>query len=53
MNGNGRSPVDRGIQRGDWVVVPEGTPHWFAQIDGALVLMSIHLPHAGGTASSR
>lgn len=23
MNGNGRSPVDRGIQRGDWVMVTQ------------------------------
>jgi hypothetical protein len=27
-------------------MVPEGVPHWFGEIDGALVLMSIHVPHA-------
>jgi len=32
------------IGPGDFVLVPEKTPHWFTQIDGALVLMSIHLP---------
>jgi hypothetical protein len=30
-------------------MVPEKTAHWFTQIDGTLVLMSIHLPNAGGT----
>jgi mannose-6-phosphate isomerase-like protein (cupin superfamily) len=43
----------RRLARGDWVMVPEKTPHWFTQIEGALVLMSIHLPHPAGTSSSR
>src|SRR5262245_4511038 len=43
----------RKLAKGDWVMVPERTPHWFTQIDGTLVLMSIHLPHAGSTTSSR
>jgi len=43
----------RRIAKGDWVMVPEKTPHWFTQIDGTLVLMSIHLPHAPTTTSSR
>ena len=43
----------RHIAKGDWVMVPEKTPHWFSQIDGTIVLMSIHLPHAAGTAPSR
>ncbi len=34
----------RKLAAGDWVLVPEKTPHWFTQIDGALVLMSVHLP---------
>ena len=34
------------VTKGDFVMVPEGVPHWFGEIDGALVLMSIHLPHA-------
>lgn len=34
------------VSKGDFVMVPEGVPHWFGEIDGALVLMSIHLPHA-------
>ena len=43
----------RHIAKGDWIMVPEKTPHWFSQIDGTIVLMSIHLPHAAGTAPSR
>jgi mannose-6-phosphate isomerase-like protein (cupin superfamily) len=38
--------ASRAIKKGDWVLVPEKTPHWFTQIDGALVLMSVHLPSA-------
>jgi len=43
----------RRLAKGDWVMVPEKTAHWFTQIDGTLVLMSIHLPHPPGTTSSR
>jgi len=32
------------VAKGDFFVVPEGTPHWFNTIDGTLVLMSLHLP---------
>ncbi len=38
-NGNARD-----IAKGDFVMVPQGTPHWFSKINGTLVLMSIHLP---------
>jgi mannose-6-phosphate isomerase-like protein (cupin superfamily) len=41
--------IDGGSSRklgpGDFVLVPEKTPHWFTQIDGALVLMSLHIAH--------
>jgi mannose-6-phosphate isomerase-like protein (cupin superfamily) len=36
--------TSRKLAKGDWVMVPEKTPHWFTQVEGALVLMSIHLP---------
>ena len=36
----------RRVAKGDYIMVPEGTPHWFGEVDGALVLMSIHLPRA-------
>jgi mannose-6-phosphate isomerase-like protein (cupin superfamily) len=42
------SAIDGGTRRkvvkGDWVMVPEKTAHWFTELDGTLVLMSIHLP---------
>jgi mannose-6-phosphate isomerase-like protein (cupin superfamily) len=38
----------RRISKGDFILVPEKTAHWFGEIDGALVMMSLHLPH--GTA---
>jgi mannose-6-phosphate isomerase-like protein (cupin superfamily) len=51
------SAIDGGMSRrlakGDWVMVPEKTAHWFTQIEGTLVLMSIHLPHAAGTPAPR
>ncbi|MEP7351619.1 MAG: cupin domain-containing protein [Acidobacteriota bacterium] len=33
----------RNIGKGDFIVVPEKTAHWFSQINGTLVLMSFHL----------
>ena len=33
------------IAKGDFVMVPENTPHWFSAIDGSVTLMSLHLPH--------
>jgi mannose-6-phosphate isomerase-like protein (cupin superfamily) len=36
--------TSRKIAKGDFVMVPEGVPHWFSAIDGELTLMSLHLP---------
>ena len=38
--------TSRHIAKGDFIMVPEGTPHWFSAIDGTIVLMSLHLPRA-------
>ena len=38
----------RQIAKGDFVMVPENTAHWFSQINGVLVVMSLHVPHSGG-----
>jgi mannose-6-phosphate isomerase-like protein (cupin superfamily) len=35
------------LSKGDFAIVPENTPHWFSKIDGAIVLMSIHMPRSG------
>ena len=32
------------IGKGDFILVPEGVPHWFSKIDSELTLMSLHLP---------
>ena len=34
----------RTIAKGDFVIVPENTAHWFSAINGTLVLMSLHVP---------
>jgi len=36
--------MSRNIGKGDFIIVPENTPHWFSAINGTLVLMSIHVP---------
>ena len=38
----GGSP--RQIAKGDFVIVPEGTPHWFSSINGNIALMTFRLP---------
>jgi hypothetical protein len=35
------------VAKGDVVIVPENTPHWFSAIDGTVVLMSLHVPRSG------
>ena len=38
--------MSRHVAKGDFIMVPEGVAHWFSAIDGTVVLMSLHLPHA-------
>ena len=38
--------TSRHVAKGDFIMVPEGTPHWFSAIDGTIALMSLHLPRA-------
>ena len=46
LTGSGiQGGTSRRLAKGDWVMVPEKTPHWFTQVNGALVLMSLHMPH--------
>ena len=40
----------RRISKGDYIFVPENTPHSFTKTQGRLVIMSIHVPR-GGSAS--
>ena len=34
----------RQIAKGDFLIVPENTPHGFSAIDGTLILMTFHVP---------
>ena len=36
--------TSRTVAKGDFILVPENTPHWFSSIDGVLVLFSMHVP---------
>lgn len=36
------------MSKGDFAIVPENTPHQFTDIQGSIVLMSIHVPRSGG-----
>lgn len=37
------------VAKGDFVIVPENTPHWFSTINGTIVLMSLHVPRSGAS----
>jgi len=39
----------RRIEKGDYILIPEKTPHAFTDVEGTLVIMSLHMP-AGGPA---
>jgi mannose-6-phosphate isomerase-like protein (cupin superfamily) len=39
----------RRIEKGDFILVPENTPHAFTDVEGTLVIVSLHVP-AGGAA---
>jgi len=53
LSGSGiEGGVSRHVAKGDFIMVPEGTPHWFSSIDGTIVLMSLHLPHAPKVAAT-
>jgi mannose-6-phosphate isomerase-like protein (cupin superfamily) len=36
--------TSRAIAKGDFIIVPEKTPHWFSAINGTITLMSLHVP---------
>lgn len=38
----------RKLTKGDFLVVPENTPHWFSSLDGSITLMSLHVPRSSG-----
>jgi mannose-6-phosphate isomerase-like protein (cupin superfamily) len=36
--------TSRPVEKGDFIIVPENTPHWFSAISGAIVLIAVHVP---------
>ena len=45
LSGSGiEGGTSRSIAKGDFILVPENTPHWFSSINGVLVLFSMHVP---------
>jgi mannose-6-phosphate isomerase-like protein (cupin superfamily) len=40
--------TSRAVAKGDFIIVPENTPHWFSSINGTIVLMSVHVPRTSG-----
>jgi mannose-6-phosphate isomerase-like protein (cupin superfamily) len=41
------------VSKGDFIIVPENTPHWFSKINGTLVLMSLHVPRGAGALAAQ
>jgi mannose-6-phosphate isomerase-like protein (cupin superfamily) len=37
----------RRIAKGDYVLIPENTAHSFTEVEGRLVIMSVHVPRGG------
>lgn len=45
LSGSGiEGGASKKVAKGDFFMVPENTPHGFSDLEGTLVLMSIHLP---------
>jgi len=36
--------LTRTVAKGDFIIVPEGSPHWFSNIPSTIVLMTLHVP---------
>src|SRR6185437_12218584 len=36
------------VTKGDFIVVPENTPHWFSRVNGHVTDMSLHVPGSKG-----
>ena len=34
----------RTVSKGDFIIVPENTPHWFSAIPSTITLMTLHVP---------
>jgi len=36
--------TSRNVAKGDFLIVPEKTPHWVSAINGSIVFMTLHVP---------
>jgi quercetin dioxygenase-like cupin family protein len=36
--------TSREVSKGDFIMVPDNTAHWFSAINGYIVLMTLHVP---------
>ena len=36
--------ASRTVAKGDFIIVPENTPHWISAINGTVVFMTLHVP---------
>jgi quercetin dioxygenase-like cupin family protein len=39
------------IHKGDVLIIPENTPHWFSAVDEALSYISMHVPRSNSSSS--
>ncbi len=52
LTGSGiENGMSRNVGKGDFIVVPEGTAHWFSAISSPLVLMTLHVPRTAPAAA--
>lgn len=36
--------TSRTVEKGDFIIVPENTPHWFSKISESFVIVALHVP---------
>jgi mannose-6-phosphate isomerase-like protein (cupin superfamily) len=49
MTGTGiEGGESRTVSKGDFIIVPENTPHWFSAIPKTITLMTLHVPRPVG-----
>lgn len=49
IRGSGiRGGTTRRLVRGDFIVVPHGTPHWFKEVDGTFLYYVVKVPDGAG-----
>ena len=44
--------TSRPLAKGDFMIVPENTPHWVSAINGSVVFMTLHVPRPAGSVAT-